>query len=79
MAALHMTMDRLAVDQSATVRAIGETCAMKTRLRDLGLVEGTAVRCVLKGPSGSLAAYEIRGAVIALRRQDAAAVLVEAH
>lgn len=71
------TMDMLAVGQSATVRSLGTEDTMTQRLRDLGLVEGTAVRCVLKSPTGSPAAYEIRGAWIALRRADARRVMVE--
>ena len=71
------TMDMLAVGQSATVCSLGTEDTMTQRLRDLGLVEGTAVRCVLKSPTGSPAAYEIRGAWIALRRADARRVTVE--
>lgn len=41
------------------------------RLMDLGLVEGTKVRCVLKSPLGDPVAYRIRGAVIAIRKEDA--------
>jgi len=69
-------MDRLAVGQRGRVCDLGPESAMRTRLQDLGLVEGTRVQCVLKSPAGSPAAYEIRGAVIALRQCDAAAVLV---
>ena len=46
------------------------------RLRDLGLIEGTKVKCVLKSPLGDQAAYKIRGAVIAIRREDAADIKV---
>lgn len=46
------------------------------RLRDLGLIEGTKVKCVLKSPLGDPAAYKIRGAVIAIRREDAADIKV---
>jgi len=46
------------------------------RLRDLGLVEGTKIRCVLRSPLGDPAAYRIRGAVIAIRKEDAKNVRV---
>ena len=49
------------------------------RLRDLGLIEGTKVKCVLKSPLGDPAAYKIRGAVIAIRREDAADIKVDAY
>ena len=51
---------------------------MRRRLMDIGLVEGTRVLCVQQAPSGDPVAYGIRGAVIALRREDAAGVLIEA-
>lgn len=50
---------------------------MRRRLLDLGLTPGTQVECELKSPSGDPAAYRIRGALIALRRRDAALVLIE--
>lgn len=50
--------------------------AMARRLLDLGLIAGTRVCCVGRSPAGDPAAYLIRGAVIALRRADAAGVEV---
>lgn len=50
---------------------------MEQRLRDLGLIPGTRVRCEMKSPSGDPCAYLIRGAVIALRRRDAAGIRLE--
>ena len=46
-------------------------------LQALGLTTGLAVRCLHRAPSGSPAAYEIRGAAIALRQKDAGEILVE--
>lgn len=71
------TMDCLEIGQKAFVRALGSESSLRERLQDLGLVEGTKIRCVLKSPAGDPAAYEIRGAVIALRRGDASAVQLE--
>ena len=42
----------------------------------LGFVSGERLTCVLKRRSGEIAAYLVRNAVIALRREDARAVLV---
>mgnify|MGYP002510558354 CR=1 FL=1 len=41
--------------------------AMRRRLFDIGLIEGTEIECVLKAMSGEPAAYCIRGSTIALR------------
>ncbi len=64
----------------------GETAAVRfltdpahdlaERLTDLGLTAGSAVTCTMKSPLGDPCAYLIRGAVIALRRADAAIVAV---
>lgn len=47
------------------------------RLLDIGLIKGTTVKCVLKSPLGNPAAYKIRGAVIAIRNEDAKDIEVE--
>ncbi len=49
---------------------------LRRRLQDIGLIVGTTVRCVGKSPGGDPMAYSIRGAVIALRREDAARIFV---
>ena len=41
------------------------------RLLDIGVINGTNVECVLKSPSNDPKAYLIRGAVIAIRNEDA--------
>lgn len=51
---------------------------LRRRLMDIGLVEGTLVECLRRSPAGDPKAYLIRGAVIAIRKEDAATVLVEA-
>ena len=54
------------------------TCgALRRRLLDMGLIAGTEVECVGKSPAGDPRAYLIRGAVIALRREDAGGVQIE--
>ena len=63
--------------ERATVRHLDGDEAMVRRLRDLGMIEGTAVSCVLHAPSGDPAAYLIRGALIAIRGQDAVRIAVE--
>lgn len=46
------------------------------RLLDLGLVQGTLVESLQKSPWGDPTAYFVRGAVIALRREDAEKIKV---
>jgi ferrous iron transport protein A len=44
---------------------------------DLGLISDTMVEALQKSPSGDPTAYYFRGAVIALRSEEASRVLVE--
>lgn len=44
---------------------------LAARLEKMGLVTGGEVRCLFRAPSGDPTAYLVRGATVALRRQDA--------
>lgn len=44
--------------------------SIRRRLLDIGLIEGTQVRCLYSSPSGDPTAYLVRGTVVALRRED---------
>ena len=72
----HTDMGQLRDGQRGLVFGIDEAGAMGRRLRDMGLVRGTPVRCLQLSPLGDPAAYLIRGAVIALRRADSRQVRV---
>jgi len=50
--------------------------ATRRRMLDLGLVNNTEVEAITKSPSGDPTAYQIRGAVIALRSEEASRVFV---
>ena len=63
--------------ERARVKKILTTGSMRRRLLDIGLINNTTVECVGKSPLGDPTAYLVRGAVIALRKEDAAKVLVE--
>lgn len=50
---------------------------MRRRLLDLGLVPGTLVEAVRKSPAGDPTAFNIRGALIALRSDEGARVKIK--
>lgn len=50
--------------------------SIRRRLLDIGLTPGTTVEKVMVNPGGNLIAYMIRGALIAIRNDDAEQVLV---
>jgi len=62
--------------QTARVADLLSAGAMRRRLQDIGFIEGTQVECVQKSPAGDPVAYRVRGALIALRTEDSANVLV---
>lgn len=57
--------------EKAVVEQVKASNALRLRLRELGLIQGQTIYCLRKAPSGTPAAYGIRGAVIAIRRCDA--------
>lgn len=60
-----------------TVTSVDAAPAMLERLGELGLINGTKVKCLFRAPSGDPTAYLIRGASIALRRDCAHGISVE--
>ena len=64
----------LPAGRSADVAPMDVCLSRVRRLLDIGFTEGTRVQCLYAAPSGEPRAYLVRGAVIALRREDAARV-----
>ncbi len=64
------------VGKSARIARLNTAGAMRRRLLDIGLTENTRVCCIGKSPCGNPHAYEIRGAVIAIRNEDCKDILV---
>ncbi len=69
-------LSMLSPDHSAIICENGASDGIKARLYDIGLIEGTAVKCVGRSPSGGISAFLIRGAVIALRDEDSKLIAV---
>ena len=67
----------MSTGQRARVVGVSGNGAMSRRLLDVGFTPGAAVTCLFQAPCGDPRAYLVRGAVIALRREDARAVQVE--
>ena len=71
-------LSHLQPDEIGTVVYISPRCrgAERRRLMDLGIVPGTVIRAELRSPGADPTAYRIRGAVIALRREQAALIRI---
>lgn len=62
--------------EKCRVEALLCTGSERRRMLDLGLIHGTTVQALQASPSGDPVAYFIRGAVIALRNEDAEKIIV---
>jgi DtxR family Mn-dependent transcriptional regulator len=73
------TLAELPQGEAARVVRISPACQgpQRRRLLDLGVVPGTVIRAELVSSGGDPVAYEIRGALIALRRDQARLIEVD--
>lgn len=67
----------LPVGKSAVVTSLNAGGITRRRMMDLGLVPGTEVEALRYSPFKDPRAFKIRGAVIALRKEEGCQVLVE--
>ena len=73
------TLADLSPGESAQVVGISPACqgSQRRRLLDLGVVRGTEIEAVFSSASGDPIAYSIRGALIALRREQATWIRID--
>ena len=72
-----MKLNEITIGDKAYVVNISQASNIYRRLLDIGLIPGTKVECILLSPAKNPKAYMIRGAVIAIRNEDASCVDVE--
>lgn len=72
----EIPMDHMRAGEYGTVGNILHF-SLEKRLHDIGMNIGSPIRCLSVSPLGDPVAYEICGAVIALRRSDAHHVSVQ--
>ena len=65
------TINDLAIEEEGIVKKVKGNEIIKRRLLDLGLINGTKIKPVLVSPSGDPRAFEFRGGLIAIRKEDA--------
>lgn len=67
----------LKINEPGIVESLSCNGSLKRRLLDLGIIKGTKITPILKSPSGDPTAFEIRGTLIALRKEDAKLIKIE--
>jgi len=70
-------LNMLPLGKMAKVKKLTSDGTVRRRMLDLGLIPDTVVEAVHKSPSGDPTAFYIRGALIALRSEEAGKILVE--
>lgn len=63
--------------ESCIIIDIQPTGAMVNRLKELGFISGTEVICLQRSFSGDPTAYQVKGTVIALRKEDASNITIK--
>lgn len=71
-----LKLDNATVGSYVTVEDLSSTGMLRERMLALGLTKGAKIEVVRKGPSGDPTVYNIRGAMIALRREEASLIVI---
>ena len=74
----RMGLDALRPGEYGVLRGILMPGEAKARMEELGLLPETELSCLYCAPHALPAAYAVGGAVFALRKKDAAQIIVEA-
>ena len=70
-------LNSIDVGEYAEIAELLTQGSMRRRLLDIGLTPDTRVECVGKSPAGDPRAFLIRGAVIAIRKEDCEEILIK--
>ena len=71
-----MTLKNLNAGDVAKVLKITASGSDRQRFYDMGIIPSTEAECVLRHKRGEIAAYKIRGAIIALRFEDSEKIII---
>ena len=72
-----ISLDKLQMNRNAKIDSLNCNSNIKRRLLDLGFVPDTNIKPILKSVSGDPTAFEIRGTIIALRKEDTINIFVK--
>ena len=74
-----MTLDNLAVGQSAKITAVNGDGALRCRLLDMGLIPKTRVTLQKVAPMGDPIEIHVRGYKLTIRKEEAQKIEVSAE
>ena len=73
----QFALHNLKIGESGIVSALTAKGIQRRRLLDLGFVPGVLVKSERKSPFGDPIAYRVRGALVALRKEETALIHVK--
>ena len=71
-----LSLDKLPIGKKGMVKKVLSDGRLRRRMMDLGIVYGTEIEAIQSSPAGDPVAYGIRGAVIAIRSEDAKKIII---
>lgn len=71
-----ISLNELKINEEATVTKVSAKESIRKRLLDIGLVKGTKIKKVLVSSGNNMVAYSIKGAIIAIRKEDTKDIMV---
>jgi Fe2+ transport system protein FeoA len=71
------TLDKIELKREVTVVRLNTDGYQRRSFINIGILPGTRIEKVRISPVGDPSAYMVRGAIIALRRDDALRIMVE--
>lgn len=69
-----MQLHELSVGDNAFIEKLTSQNALRERMLALGLTKGTKIEAIRRGPAGDPTIYNIRGAMIALRKEESSLI-----
>lgn len=70
------TLNNAKVGNFVEVQDIFAQGLLRERMLALGVIKGTSIEVIRRGPSGDPTIYDIRGAMIALRKEEASLIMI---
>ena len=70
------SLEKIDIGQKALVIGVNIKGNLRRRLFDLGLINGTQIKCLGKSPFGDPIAFLIKDSVIAIRTDDCKNILI---
>ena len=72
-----MTLKELQVGQSAVIKKVKTSGALKQRFMDMGITKGITVKVIKVAPLGDPIEIELRGYNLSIRKNDAENIEIE--